>query len=72
MDFNLTDEQQMIVSTVRNFVESELYPHEAEVERTGHLRTDLIREVQSKAIEAGLKVQPYIKTCLSPGSGVVT
>ncbi|CAG0894963.1 unnamed protein product [Darwinula stevensoni] len=25
-----------------------------------------------KAVEAGLKVQPYIKTSLSPGSGVVT
>ena len=25
-----------------------------------------------KAVEAGLRVQPYIKTSLSPGSGVVT
>lgn len=25
-----------------------------------------------KAVEAGLKVAPYIKTSLSPGSGVVT
>jgi Aconitase A len=25
-----------------------------------------------KAVEAGLSVQPYIKTSLSPGSGVVT
>ena len=24
------------------------------------------------AVEAGLRVQPYIKTSLSPGSGVVT
>jgi aconitate hydratase len=25
-----------------------------------------------KAVEAGLSVKPYIKTSLSPGSGVVT
>ena len=54
MNFGLSDEQQMIVDTTRAFVENELYPHEAEVERTGHLRRDLIREIQAKAIETGL------------------
>lgn len=54
MDFGLTDEQRMIVETTRAFVENELFPHEAEVERTGHLRMDLIRELQAKAIDAGL------------------
>ena len=54
MNFGLSDEQQMIVDTTRAFVENELYPHEAEVERTGHLRMELIREIQAKAIETGL------------------
>ena len=54
MNFGLTDEQKLIVETTRSFVENELYPHEAEVERTGHLRMELIREIQAKAIEAGL------------------
>ena len=54
MDFGLTDEQRMIVDTTRSFVEAELYPHEAEVERTGHLRMDLVRDIQKKAMEAGL------------------
>ena len=54
MQFGLTDEQKMIIETTRSFVETELYPHEAEVERSGHLRLDLIREVQTKAIAAGL------------------
>ena len=54
MDFGLTEEQQMIVDTTRAFVESELYPHEAEVERTGILREDLRREIADKAIAAGL------------------
>ena len=33
MQFGLTEEQEMIVSTVRSFVETEIYPHEDEVER---------------------------------------
>jgi aconitate hydratase len=28
--------------------------------------------VAKKAIEKGIKIKPYIKTSLSPGSGVVT
>ncbi len=54
MHFALTDEQRMIVETTRAFVEAELYPHEALVERTGHLPMELIRELQAKAKEAGL------------------
>jgi acyl-CoA dehydrogenase len=54
MDFGLNEEQQMIVDTTRAFVENELYPHEAMVERTGHLPLELIREIQKKAMAAGL------------------
>lgn len=54
MDFALTEEQEMIVATTRAFVERELYPHEDEVERTGRLNMEVIRDVQRKAIAAGL------------------
>ena len=54
MDFNLTDEQQMIVKTTRDFVANELYPYEAEIEETGVLRHDLRDKIKAKAIEAGL------------------
>ncbi len=54
MHFGLTDEQRLIVDTTRAFVENELYPHEAEVERTGVLRREVIEEVKQKAIAAGL------------------
>ena len=37
MNFGLTPEQEMVVTTVRSFVENELYPLEAEVERTGEV-----------------------------------
>lgn len=54
MNFGLTEEQQMIVEATRAFVENELYPHEAEVERTGVLREELRKEIAAKAIAAGL------------------
>ena len=54
MQFALTEEQQLIVKTTRDFVQRELMPHEQEVEETGHLRVELLRELKSKAIDAGL------------------
>jgi len=53
MHFGLTDEQNMIVTTVRSFVENEIYPHEAEVERTGEVPEDLAQEIKRKTIELG-------------------
>lgn len=54
MDFALSEEQDMIVKTTRDFVVNELYPHEAEIEATGVLRHDLRDEIKAKAISAGL------------------
>jgi acyl-CoA dehydrogenase len=54
MQFSLTEEQQLIVKTTRDFVQRELVPHEQEVEDTGRLRADLMRELKAKAIDAGL------------------
>jgi len=54
MNFKLTEEQQMIVDTTRAFVEKELYPHEAAIEKSGVLDMDIVRDIQAKALEAGL------------------
>jgi len=54
MQFSLTEEQQLIVKTTRDFVQRELLPHEPEVEETGRLREELLRELKAKAIDAGL------------------
>src|SRR5260370_18906563 len=54
MDFSLSEEQQLIIKTTREFVQNELYPHEKEVEESGVLRDDLHRELKAKAIDAGL------------------
>ena len=53
MQFDLTEEQEMIVSTVRSFVENEIYPHEAEVERTGELPEGLGEQIKQKVIDLG-------------------
>ena len=54
MDFALTEEQQLIITTTRDFVRAELVPHEREVEETGRLREELWRPLRDKAIAAGL------------------
>jgi acyl-CoA dehydrogenase len=54
MNFKLSEEQEMIIKTTKDFVANELYPHEAEVERTGVLRPELREAIKAKAIEAGL------------------
>ncbi len=48
MDFSLSDEQQLIVKTTRDFVRNELYPHEKEVEETGVLRAELQQRAQGQ------------------------
>jgi acyl-CoA dehydrogenase len=53
MNFGLTEEQEMIVSTVRSFVKKEIYPHEAEVERTGQVPQDLGEAIKQKVIDLG-------------------
>ena len=53
MNFGLSDEQEMVVSTVRSFVENEIYPHEAEVERTGEVPPELADRLKQKVIELG-------------------
>jgi acyl-CoA dehydrogenase len=53
MDFALSAEQEMIVTTVRDFVETEIYPHEDLVERTGAVPPDLAQEIKRKVIEMG-------------------
>ena len=53
MHFGLTDEQEMIVSTVRSFVEKEIYPHEDAVERSGEVPKEVADEIKRKTIELG-------------------
>lgn len=53
MDFALTAEQQMIVDTVRGFVESELYPLEDQVEKQGFVPPEMGQEIAAKVKQLG-------------------
>ena len=53
MNFGLTTEQQMVVDTVRGFVEKELYPHEEAVERAGRVPPELGEVIKRKVIDLG-------------------
>jgi len=54
MDFGLSNEQEMIIDSVKSFVEQELYPHEDEVEKSNHIDQSLAESIKKKAIQLGL------------------
>ncbi len=54
MDFQPTQEQRMVVDTVRAFVDKELLPHEAETEATGAVDPELAQHIVEKALAAGI------------------
>jgi len=54
MDFTPSEEQKLLVKTVRAFVERELYPFEEEVERNNAVRPQLARQIKQRAIAQGL------------------
>ena len=53
MHFGLSEEQEMIVETVRSFVENEIYPHEETVERTGEVPKEVAEAIKKKTIDLG-------------------
>ena len=53
MNFGLSEEQEMIVETVRSFVENEIYPYEEIVERTGEVPEEVAEAIKTKTINLG-------------------
>ena len=53
MEYGLSEEQGMIANTVRSFVEREIYPHEALVERTGEVPNEIAQEIKQKTLDLG-------------------
>lgn len=54
MEFSLSDTQKLIVETARRFTEKELMPYEEEVEASGEVRPDLVRQIRERSIAAGI------------------
>ena len=53
MDFAPSAEQEMIISTVRSFVEKEIYPHEKLVEDLGYVPTEIAADIKAKVLDLG-------------------
>src|SRR5262245_33654705 len=54
MDALLNEEQRMLAKSLRAFVEQELRPHEAAVDRAGEVPAELGRHIVKRALELGL------------------
>jgi acyl-CoA dehydrogenase len=54
MDFSLSDEQRLLIDTVRRFIREELLPLEDEVETTGQLAPETARAIHAKSKALGL------------------
>lgn len=54
MTMETSHETDLLVSTVRRFVETEMFPHEAEVDRLGFVPEEIGRQIEAKSKELGL------------------
>jgi acyl-CoA dehydrogenase len=71
MNFGLTPEQEMIVTTVRAFVENEIYPHEKMVEDGGSVPPDLAAEIKRKTRDLGFYACNFPESVGGAGLGHV-
>ena len=67
MNSGLTDEQELIVSTVRSFVEREIYPHEALVEKTGEVPAEIAQDIKQKCLDLGFYASNFPQSVGGPG-----
>lgn len=54
MNFEPSHEQQMLLETVRSFMQREIYPYEEQVDSAGKVPLELGRQIEKRAIDAGL------------------
>ena len=53
-DFSPTEEQRLLIDTVRQFMAEEIFPHEREVERLGAVPPELGKQIHKRSRELGL------------------
>src|SRR4051812_4847242 len=59
MDFALTDEQQLIRNTARDFADNEIIPRANENARNHHFDTDLVRKIAAQGYLGAIVPQEY-------------
>jgi len=53
MNYQITEEQRMILDSLKAFLEKEIYPHEAKADRAGEVPEELANHIKQQAIEMG-------------------
>lgn len=53
MNYQLTEEQTMLLDSLRAFLDEQVYPYEAEADRAGEVSEELGNQIKAKAIEMG-------------------
>ncbi|WP_321802335.1 acyl-CoA dehydrogenase family protein [Burkholderia sp. BCC1988] len=72
MDFSLTQEQEMLVTSLRQFVEKELQPHEFAVDRADDVPPELADSIRRKSLELGFYAFNMPESAGGPGLDYVT
>ncbi len=54
MDIKISHENDLLLQTVRSFMQQEIFPHEEEVDRVGLVPEELGKQIEKRSIEAGL------------------
>ena len=54
MNHATSHENELLLNTVRSFLDAEIYPHEEMVDRTGEVPEELGRQIEARAKEVGL------------------
>ena len=54
MNMETSVESDLLINTVRRFVETEMFPHEEAVDRLGHVPEEIGRRIEAKSRELGL------------------
>ena len=70
MQFGATPEQDMIVETVRSFVEQEIYPLEDEIEKLGHVPKSIAEDIKSKS-KLWVFMPPIFRSQLAEGGLII-
>ena len=72
MNFQLSEEQEILINSVKSFVQKELLPHEEEVDRQDNVSSELTANIRRKAQDAGLYAFNIPKEGGGPGLDFVS
>ncbi|MEO1285237.1 MAG: acyl-CoA dehydrogenase family protein, partial [Pseudomonadota bacterium] len=54
MNMHMSHEEELLLATVRGFLEDECFPHEDMVDQRGEVPEDLGRQIEARSKELGL------------------